>query len=65
MPEPRYSWTQPSCSSCWAAMNPGRKQVAVKDPCHEKCVYCGASTKSGIYVRVDPKLALHPTITKD
>jgi hypothetical protein len=30
----------------------------------EVCVYCGNGTRSGIYVRIDPSTAPHPSLTK-
>lgn len=61
----RYSWTQPACNSCWAERHPGRevhKLIAAEE---EVCVYCGTETKSGIYVRIDPREAAFPTRLKD
>jgi hypothetical protein len=65
MPDPpRLSWTQPSCLECWIARNPGRLATRVKDAERESCVYCGEGTEDGIYVRIDPAEAPHPTLTK-
>jgi hypothetical protein len=61
----RLSWTQPSCADCWRERNPDREPMTLIKTETETCVYCGASTTSGIYVRVDPALAPHPTLTKD
>lgn len=62
----RFGWTQPCCAGCFAERNPGSRPAALKE--HEReletCVYCGLSTRSGIYVRVDPKDAPHPTLVK-
>jgi hypothetical protein len=64
---PRYSWTQPCCSVCWVERNPGREPVRMNDWSRflETCVYCGSDTTSGIYVRIDPAVASHPTLEKD
>lgn len=61
----RFSWTQPCCAACWRERNPGRKPVALKDAERETCVHCGLSAQSGIFVRIDPAEAVHPTRTKD
>ena len=66
LPPPRFSWTQPCCETCWIERNPGRTPVVVviaeRDP--ETCVHCGEPTRDGIYVRIDPASAPHPTLTK-
>lgn len=66
MSEPRYSWTQPICVTCWDERNPDRPAVALRPGFAETetCVHCGAPHDSGIYVRVDPSTAAHPTRTK-
>jgi hypothetical protein len=63
-PPARYGWTQPICEDCWFRLNPGRKPVRLKEPGAEKCVECGSDTTSGIYVRIDPAQAKHPSLTK-
>lgn len=65
MSEPRYGWTQPCCDGCWEERNPGRTATVVIDAGVEVCVYCGVENQSGIYVRIDPDTAPHPTLTKD
>lgn len=65
-----YSWNQPCCSRCFDLLNPGRHPVRVKRESLERkdetCVICGYSTKlSGIYIRISPKIAPHPTTLKD
>lgn len=65
MSEPRFGWTQPCCESCFERHNPGRKPTRLIEPEGEICVHCGAETQDGIYVRVDPKTAPHPTLIKD
>lgn len=65
MSEPRYSWTQPCCEPCWEQRNPGRAPTRLREPKDENCVFCGLSTESGIYVRIDPAAAPHPTLLKD
>lgn len=61
---PRYSWTQPCCNICWVTNNPGREPMTLQEAEREECVYCGEQTYSGIYVRIDPKTAPHPTTLK-
>jgi hypothetical protein len=63
----RYSWTQPCCMSCWDERNPNRPAIQMRAPTRvlETCVYCGSDTNDGIYVRLDPSTAPHPTLTKD
>lgn len=62
----RYSWTQPACDRCWNDREPLRVPVRFREEARqlELCVYCGARTLSGIYVRVDPAQAPHPSLTK-
>lgn len=58
------SWSQPCCDDCWSARensDPVRRVI----PDTENCVYCGAVTESGIYVRIDPRVAPFPTREKD
>lgn len=62
---PRYSWTQPSCLPCWSKRSPGREPARVIHTEPETCVYCGHDTQSGIFVRIDPKLAPFPSRRKD
>lgn len=63
--EPRYSWNQAVCTSCWYLHNPARTPVTLKDPGTEKCVFCGRETNSGIFIRIDPKIAPFPSKLKD
>lgn len=61
----RYSWTQPICLRCWNERNPERQSHSNPQGGYpETCVHCGTLTRSGIYVRVDPKTAYYPTCTK-
>lgn len=62
--EVRYSWTQPSCEGCWFGLNPARDPVRMKVADVEHCVFCGHETTAGIYVRIDPAEARHPTLEK-
>jgi hypothetical protein len=64
MSEKRYGWTQPCCDSCWTDRNPDREAVRLKEPKKETCVYCGQETESGVYVRIDPAKAPHPSLEK-
>jgi ribosome-binding protein aMBF1 (putative translation factor) len=62
---PRFSWTQPACTECWKLRNGERKPVALSVADLEVCVYCGEETRSGIYVRIDPRKAPFPTEIRD
>jgi hypothetical protein len=60
MPE-RIGWTQPLCEACYAAWTLGRGE-APREPSRvlgegDPCLICG--TPTGIYTRIDPKLAAH------
>ncbi len=55
------SWTQAICDPCWDLNFPGRTPVRFLEPESETCCACGALTKSGIYIRRDPRSCLHPT----
>jgi hypothetical protein len=54
------SWTQAVCEDCWDTWSPGRDPVRMVKPMTEVCCVCGEKTKSGIYVRADPKTVPHP-----
>ena len=60
-----FSWTQPCCFDCYAKRYPGRQPVRLKVAEKETCVDCGEETEDGIYIRVDPEHAAHPTLPKD
>jgi hypothetical protein len=59
-----YSWTQPCCITCWQDRNSLREPMRLRDPETELCVFCGRQTRDGIYVRVDPSSAAHPSRIK-
>lgn len=61
---PCYSWTQPICHDCWDERHPEALSGRGDPGETETCVHCGRSTASGIYVRVDPATADHPTLLK-
>jgi hypothetical protein len=63
-PEKSYSWTQPCCHDCWDAGNPESPSPRTDRGELETCVYCAMPTHSGIYVRVDPKLASYPSLER-
>lgn len=65
MTDARFSWTQPACGRCFALRNPGREPMTLRETEPETCVWCGRTTHSGIYVRIDPAVAPHPTLTKE
>jgi len=49
-------WTHAMCDECWKKRWGGRREpVRFSDPKQEICDWCGVRTKSGIYVRADPK----------
>jgi hypothetical protein len=58
-----YSWTQPSCDTCYADLYPGREPLRMKEEYREseQCCMCGKATASGIYCRVNPSEVPHPT----
>ena len=63
---PRYSWTQPCCQQCWYDRNTKDPVVLVEAYREEEaCVHCGKACKDGIYIRIDPAEAPHPTRLKD
>jgi len=61
----RLSFTQPVCDDCWDAEhpeNPARRLDAGEAEC---CCQCGALTRSGIYIRVDPLTVPYASHLKD
>ena len=54
------SWTQPICAACWTERNPDREPVRIKHATDETCCHCGAWTRDGIFVRVDPTTVRFP-----
>lgn len=62
--ETRYNWNQPACNTCWGSHNPGRTTHKLVLAQEEVCCFCGTSTKSGVYVRVDPRDIPFPTRLK-
>jgi hypothetical protein len=60
----RLAWTQPCCDNCWQDHYPDHIPVRLIEVEPEFCVYCASPTTSGIYVRIDPVIAPHPTLTK-
>lgn len=55
-------WTQPVCNNCWDEQNPDRDPYRIRTEYAEEeiCAFCGISTRSGIYTRVDPKTVPYP-----
>lgn len=47
-------WNHSVCNDCWDEMHPGRPACRLIDPLEERCCFCGATHKSGIYVRKNP-----------
>jgi hypothetical protein len=60
-----WSWTQPICEDCWETHYNGHIAHRLTKPETEVCVWCGKNNTSGIYIRVDPKYASYPTLTKE
>ena len=59
-----YSWTQPSCDTCFAGLfprseNPHRIIETMRED--EICCMCGTHTRSGLYIRINPTTVEHPT----
>ena len=56
------SWTQPICDNCWNLNFPDREPVRMEAPMVEieTCCACAARTRSGIYVRRDPRTVQFP-----
>jgi len=57
------TWTQPVCDTCFAGVlpqvpNPVRLKGEMREM--ERCCLCGISTRSGLYVRLNPKDVPHP-----
>lgn len=59
---PQYSWTQPICDSCYKIVFFGRSSRWQAHPVPEICVYCGLPAVAGIYIRLDPAAAYHPSL---
>jgi hypothetical protein len=57
------SWTHPICDTCYSGMHGDREPVRLNEAVREdeKCCLCGTITRSGIYVRLDPKDVLYPS----
>lgn len=64
MTKPNYAWRQPICGMCWRLRNPGKTAPRVTTRECEVCCDCGSPTTSGIYFRIDPACAKHPTLTR-
>ena len=47
-------WNHALCRDCYAAREPGRDPVRLKDAPTVACCACGAFTGDGIYYRADP-----------
>ena len=55
------NWTQPVREECFLAHHyDGQQPARLKQAEEEVCCHCGARTKSGIYVRVDPATVAYP-----
>lgn len=48
-------WTHALCQRCWDELNPNRRPAEVADARKETCCSCELPTRSGIYVRREPK----------
>jgi hypothetical protein len=58
------SFTQPICDNCWDKENPDRRSPRHMEGEIEQCCLCGESTRSGIYIRRDPKTVPYPNSTE-
>lgn len=61
----RQSWTQPICDPCWEKKKGNRVPIRTVSPPEERCAYCGAGTRSGIYVRANPSDVPFPATEED
>lgn len=54
---PESKWTHPICEGCWNERHPDRLATKIAEDIRdlERCCFCAAQTRSGIYVRHDPK----------
>ena len=53
-------WNHPMCQECWDETRGDAVPVRMLDPDPEVCCWCGADTRSGIYVRAHPhRIAEH------
>jgi len=59
-----YSWTQPCCDTCFAGLFPNvANPVLIKEEFREDehCCMCNIAIRNGLYIRINPKTAMHPT----
>jgi len=56
------TWNQAICGNCWDKREPNRRAVVATDMNPERCAYCNAGTREGIYVRDDPATVPYPTV---
>lgn len=58
------TWTQPCCEDCWVVREGARRphRVAAERFVDARCCFCGRTTRSGIFVRVDPATVSYPTV---
>jgi hypothetical protein len=47
-------WTHPMCDPCWVEEMGLREPVRMARAAAERCCWCAAPTRSGIYMREDP-----------
>lgn len=54
-------WTHPICDPCWLKLRPGDEPLRFKEDARRDhiCCSCGAGTRSGIYLRLDPASLAH------
>jgi hypothetical protein len=55
------AWTHPVCDTCFAGLYGDRQPVRMKEEYRddEACALCRKTTRSGIYIRLDPKELSH------
>lgn len=55
------NWTQPQCYACWIKENPGHTPHRLETPDEKRCCTCDTETRSGIFVRKDPRTVRFPS----
>jgi hypothetical protein len=58
-----YTWSQSLCDACFAGFRPDVPHpVRIKEEYRdtEKCALCGTQTRSGLYVRINPREVPYP-----
>ena len=63
----KLTWSQPVCDPCWSGMHGNREPLRVRLLRYEveTCSFCGSETRSGIYLRCDPRRVAYPRLEPD